>query len=250
MRQHFDRALAGATEQGPAARCQVLARRAVEAARLGAGANDAELLELAETSAASAKELYPLLSGQAPWNAEADAALAQVRLARGNVAGATAAAGEALQFLMDSGHEDMSLEILLPAARALLAGGPPEVQGMVRGWLQMQVSRIAQSTADEGMRVRWLRGPRGRELVELAGPMEELQVAAKPAGPAAPGVTLADDDRALLRLLTQGSTNAEMATELGIDEEAVSQRLARLLTQIGATTRAEATTMAFRGLAL
>jgi DNA-binding NarL/FixJ family response regulator len=222
----------------------------VEAARLGAATNDAELLELAETSAASAKELYPLLPGQAPWNAEADAALAQVRLARGDVAGAATAAGDALQYLMNSGHEDMSLEILVPAARALLAGGPPEVQGMVRGWLQIQVSRIAQSTADEGMRVRWLRGPRGRELVELAGPMEELHVAAKPVGPAAPAVKLEDDDRALLRLLTQGSTNAEMATQLGIDEETVTQRLARLLTQIGATTRAEATTMAFRGLAL
>ncbi|HEX6128002.1 MAG TPA: LuxR C-terminal-related transcriptional regulator, partial [Candidatus Limnocylindria bacterium] len=251
MRQHFELAVTRATEQGrPSARCQVLARRAVEAARLGAATNDAELLELAETSAASAKELYPLLPGQAPWNAEADAALAQVRLARGDVAGAAAAAGEALQYLMKSGHEDMSLEILVPAARALLAGGPPEVQGMVRGWLQIQVSRIAQSTADEGMRVRWLRGPRGRELVELAGPMEELQLAAKPAGPAAPAVKLEDDDRALLRLLTQGSTNAEMATQLGIDEETVTQRLARLLTQIGATTRAEATTMAFRGLAL
>ncbi len=41
-----------------------------------------------------------------------------------------------------------------------------------------------------------------------------------------------------------------MATELGLDEATVTQRLARLLTQIGASTRAEATTMAFRGLAL
>jgi DNA-binding NarL/FixJ family response regulator len=80
--------------------------------------------------------------------------------------------------------------------------------------------------------------------------MEELQPAAKPSEPAAQAVQLEDDDRALLRLLTQGSTNAEMATELGIDEETVTQRLARLLSQIGASTRAEATTMAFRGLAL
>ena len=251
MTRHFELALAKAVEQGrPAARCEVLARQAVEAARLGAATNDDALLDLAEASAASVKELYPLLPGRAPWNAEADAALAQVRLARGDTEGAVTAAGEALHFMQASGHEDMSLEILIPAGRALLAGGPPEVQAMVRGWLQVQVTRIAQATADEGMRVRWLRGPWGRELVELAGPMEELHLAAKPDGQPAPSVQLDESDRSLLHLLTQGSTNQEMAAQLGLAEDALAQRLARLLTQIGASTRAEATTMAFRGLAL
>ena len=251
MRRHFETAIARATEQGrPAARCEVLARLAIEAARLGAATGDDTLFELAERSAASVRELYPMLTGRAPWNAQADAALAEVQLARGNLEDAVAAAGAALHYMQTSEHEDMQLEILIPAARALLAGGPPELQGMVRGFLQIQVTRIAQATADETMRVRWLRGPWGRQLVELAGPMDALHTEAKPDGAAAPAVQLADDDRALLRLLTQGNTNREMADELGLEEEALATRLARLLTQIGASTRAEATTMAFRGMAL
>ena len=80
------------------------------------------------------------------------------------------AGGAALEALQAGLHEDVSLEIVLPAARAVLAGGPPEMQGCVRGYLQETLSRIAQGTADEKIRVAWLTGPVGRELVELAGP--------------------------------------------------------------------------------
>jgi DNA-binding NarL/FixJ family response regulator len=56
-------------------------------------------------------------------------------------------------------------------------------------------------------------------------------------------------DRQLMQLLTEGSTNAEMGAALGLDADGVAQRLARLLGQLGASTRAEATSLAFRGLA-
>jgi DNA-binding NarL/FixJ family response regulator len=58
-----------------------------------------------------------------------------------------------------------------------------------------------------------------------------------------------ESDRQLLRLLTEGRTNAEIAAELRLDEEDVAQRLARLQAQLGASSRAEATSLAFRGLA-
>ncbi|HEY5488349.1 MAG TPA: helix-turn-helix transcriptional regulator, partial [Candidatus Limnocylindrales bacterium] len=97
---------------------------------------------------------------------------------------------------------------------------------------------------------RWLTGPIGRELVELAGPLE---------GPAAAGVapvtaaagqpSLDDPERRLLQLLTEGRTNAEIATELDIPEDDVAKRLARLLARLGTSSRAEATSLAFRGLA-
>jgi DNA-binding NarL/FixJ family response regulator len=58
-----------------------------------------------------------------------------------------------------------------------------------------------------------------------------------------------DTDRQLLRLLTEGRTNAEIADELRLDEEDVALRLARLQAQLGASSRAEATSLAFRGLA-
>ena len=127
------------------------------------------------------------------------------------------AGGAALEALQAGLHEDVSLEIIVPAARAVLAGGPPEMQGRVRAYLQETLSRMAQGTADEKIRVAWLTGPVGRELVELAGPMDlPVQPMAEPGSEAGtsrrrPSMTI---ERRLLQLLTEGRTNAEIATEL------------------------------------
>jgi DNA-binding NarL/FixJ family response regulator len=259
MRRHLDRAVAIASEGGRAsARCEALARLAIEAARCAATtgapgtAPDPELVELVERSAEQVKELLPLLPGHAPWGAQADAARASIALLRGDVAAAAMAGGAALQSLQAGLHEDASLEILIPAARAVLAGGPPEMQGFVRGYLQQTLSRIAQGTADEAIRVRWLRGPVGRELVELAGPMATPVGDAEGAGnpeSSASALHLDESERHLLQLLTEGRTNAEIATELATDEDDVAQRLAHLQARLGASSRAEATSLAFRGLA-
>ena len=82
------------------------------------------------------------------------------------------------------------------------------------------------------MRVRWLRGPLGRELVELTGGLEPEVIArtADPAGAAASpdGVPLPDDvDRRIMHLLTEGQTNREMAEALGMSEADLAERLAR-----------------------
>jgi DNA-binding NarL/FixJ family response regulator len=267
MRRHLERAVAMATEGGRAsARCEALARLAIEAAGLVGrgtsdgsaaaerGAPDPALVELVEQSAAQAKELLSLLPGHAPWGAQADAALATVALMRGDVEGAAMAGGAAVQALQDGLHEDASLEIVLRAARALFAGAPPEVQGFVRGFLQTTLSRIAQGTADESIRVRWLTGPIGRELIELAGPLDPpaLEAAAVTEPGAAEhvaGISLDDTERRLLQLLTEGRTNAEIAAELDLAYDDVAQRLARLFARLGTSSRAEATSLAFRGLA-
>jgi DNA-binding NarL/FixJ family response regulator/tetratricopeptide (TPR) repeat protein len=254
MRRHLENAVTMATEGGGAsARCETLARLAIEGARLVTesakdGAPDAVLVELVERSAAQVKELLPLLPGHAPWGAQADAALAAAALVRGDIPTAVMAGGAAFQALQAGLHEDVSLEIVLPAARAVLAGGPPEMQGFVRGFLQQTLSRIAQGTADETVRVAWLTGPLGRELVELAGPAATPAAAAP--GAAAPGQPSLDDtERRLLQLLTEGRTNAEIATDLDLVEDDVVKRLARLFARLGTSTRAEATSLAFRGLA-
>jgi DNA-binding NarL/FixJ family response regulator len=250
MRVHLERAVAMATEGGRAsARCEALARLALEAARLVArdappSAPDPALVELVERSAAQVKDVLPLLPGHPPWGAQADAALALVALARGETMSAVMAGGAALQALEAVHHEDASLEIVIPAARALFAGAPPEVQGSVRDFLRSTLSRIAQGTADESIRVRWLTGPIGRELIELAGPMDAPAPEAAAAGP-----TLDDTERRLLQLLTEGRTNAEIATELDLAEDDVGHRLARLFARLGTSSRAEATSLAFRGLA-
>jgi hypothetical protein len=78
---------------------------------------------------AQVKELLPLLPGHAPWGAQAEAALATVALERGDIGAAVMAGGAAFQALQAGLHEDTSLEIVLPAARAVYAGAPPEVRG-------------------------------------------------------------------------------------------------------------------------
>jgi len=264
MRQHLERAVTIATEEGRASgRCEALARLAIEAARFVArgmsdgssaakgGAQDPALVELVERSAAHVKDLLSLLPGHAPWGAQADAALATVALGRGDIEGAAAAGGAALQALQAGLHEDTSLEIVIPAARAVLAAAPPDVHGFVLGFLQTTLARIAQGTADEAIRVRWLTGPIGRQLVELAGPMAAPAAAAAAPGPASPATApgLDEAERRLLQLLTEGRTNAEIAAELRLHEDDVAQRLARLQAQLGASSRAEATSLAFRGLA-
>ena len=264
MRRHLERAVAMATEGGRAsARCEALARLALEAASLVArpvpgesdpaahDGPDPALLELIERAASQANELLPLLPGHAAWGAQADAALATVALARGDVPAAVMAGGAALEALQAGLHEDANLEIVIPAARALFAGAPPEVQGSVRQFLRSTLSRIAQGTADEGIRVRWLTGPIGRRLAELVGPLDEPAPSTVAPEPAAPdGAPVLDDaERHVLQLLTEGRTNAEIAAELAIAEAEVAQRLARLHARLGTTSRAEATSLAFRGLA-
>ena len=260
MRHHLERAVVLATESGRASgRCEALARQAIEAARLVAasperGAPDPALVELVERSAAQVKELLPLLPGHAPWGAQADAALATIALRRGDMESAAMSGGAAFQTLQAALHEDVSLEIVIPAARAVLAGAPPEMQAFVRGYLQETLARIAQGTADEQIRVKWLTGPVGRELAELAGAMDAPATVADESAPATPVAVpgrpaLDDAERRLLQLLTQGRTNAEIATELDAPADEVVQRLARLLARLGTTSRSEATSLAFRGLA-
>jgi DNA-binding NarL/FixJ family response regulator len=252
MRRHLEQAIEMATRQGrSAARCEAIARLALEAARLGSELGDTELLDLAERSAAQVKEISGSLSGHPLWSAQADSAITQVALARGQLERAVAAAGAAMQAIMEAMNEDANFDIVLPASRAILAGGPAEMQAQTRGWLQVQLARVAQTTLDENMRVRWLRGPIGRQLVELAGSLDGLP-AHVPAAGAAGSVDLAaldEADRQVLHLLTQGGTNREIAEALGVSEAAVTQRLARLIAQLGVSTRAEATSLAFRGMA-
>jgi len=156
-----------------------------------------------------------------------------------------------VQAIQASLHEDLSLDVFVPAARALFAAGPEEAATAIRTYLQVALARIAQGTADEAVRVRWLRGPVGRELVGLVGPFEGPAEGAAPEGADAHAGAhdLDATDRHLLQLLTEGLTNREMAAALELDDADVSARLAKLLARLGASTRAEATSLAFRGLA-
>ena len=242
MRRHLERAVQLAIDSGqPAARCEALARLALETSRMGTEREDEELLDVAERAALEALQLAAALPGHPPWGAEADAALARVALARGRNEEATEHARSAIAALTSAMHEDRYLDVVLPVANTLLATGAPEWD-QVCEQLQRTLAMIAQRTMDEDARVRWLRGPLGRELIRLAGPIRTL-----PDGEEAP---TDDADTALLRSLVQGKTNREIAEELGIDEQAVARSLNELFVRIGASSRAEATAFAFQGRVL
>jgi DNA-binding CsgD family transcriptional regulator len=246
MRRHLEQAVALAGSRA-SARCEAFARLAIEGARLGAATKDEALMTAAELAANDAKELVAQLPGHPVWGPQADAALATIALARGDLPGAVAAAGAAIAALQASFHEDGSLEIIVPVARAIFAGGPEETKAFVMGYLRLVLARIAQGTLDEKIRVRWLRGPIGRELVGLVGTFDEAGAAATGTAGAFDLPDIDDVDRQLLRLLTEGNTNAEMAAKVGLDEAAVGVRLAKLLARLGVSNRAEATTLAFKG---
>lgn len=242
MRAHLERALQLASEQGrPAARCETLALIALRAARLGLGSGNDELLELAERSAQEAKSLAESLPGHPPWSAQSDAALAQVKLARGALDEAATAALSALSTYMSAMQEDAHLEIMMPVAEVLAAAGGHAEHEMLRSFLQLTVTMTAQRTVDEDVRVRWFRGPVGRKLVALAGSLEGFQLR-----PATSESEVEDDHAALLALLSEGLTNREIAERLGIEDSAVTRKISEMFASIGASSRAEATAFAFR----
>jgi DNA-binding NarL/FixJ family response regulator len=244
MRAHLERAVRLATEQGlTAARCEALALLALEAARFGAEGQDEELLKLAEESANEAKNLTEVLSGHPPWGAQGDAALGLVALARGSGEQAVQSAMSAVTALQSALHEDLHVEILVPVARVVMAAGSHAQQDLVQFFLRLFLAMVAQRTLDEDVRVRWFRGPAGRQLVELAGSLEGM--AMRP--PEGDGDARLDQrDAELLTLLTEGLTNREIAERLGEAESAVARQLGELFARIGAPSRSQATAFAFR----
>jgi DNA-binding CsgD family transcriptional regulator/tetratricopeptide (TPR) repeat protein len=245
MRRHLERAVELATEQGrPAARCEALALLALKSARLGVDRGDQELLAVAESSARDAKAVAELLTGHPPWGIEANAALAQVMLAKGSSEEAVNLAREAMVGLISARHEDLPVDAVIAMGRVMMAAASQPEQEMFRFQVGVILAMTAMRTFDEDARARWFRGPIGGELSRIVGPIERLS---RPGGNGdEPAVALEESDTAVLRLLTQGRTNAEIAAELRIAEEDVRRRLAGMFAKIGASSRAEATAFAFR----
>lgn len=241
---HFARAMEIATAQRrPAAQCAVRAQFVVEAARLGVKRDDAELLDAARNGAAEVRRLAADMPGRPMWRAQVNAAESRVALARNEIDEAVELARSAITELAQARRDDAYLEILLPAARAILAGGSPDEQQQIRAQLQIVQGQIAQRTLDDEIRATFFKSAMGRELAELAGG------AAEPLAARSTDRTeqkLADEDMRLLRLLMEGRTNKEIGAALGMDATGVNQALAALYARIGADSRAEATALALR----
>jgi DNA-binding NarL/FixJ family response regulator len=249
MRQHLEQAVQLASATGlPAVTCEAQARLAIEASRLGAELGEDDLLALAEQAANAAKGVCEDLPGHPPWEAEADAALARVEMARGHMEQALDRARAAMTSIQSAMHEDLHLEILLPVADVFMAADAPEWEG-VRSYLGIALAMIAQRTVDEDVRVRWFRSPLGREMTRLAGSIEDASTHGS-VGAEATSDAASAQDAELLESLIRGKTNREIAEDTGMDETAVARRLGELYAKIGASSRAEATAFAFREGAL
>ncbi|HEY7268736.1 MAG TPA: AAA family ATPase [Dehalococcoidia bacterium] len=244
MQEQLQRAVQLAMDQGrPAARCETLALMASEAARLGAEGNDDALLALAERSANDAKTIALQLPGQPLWDAIADAALARIAAARGQPEQALEPARASVAALDRAQREDAHLEIVLPAAAAIIAGGAADEAAAIRERLRMTLAMISAHIIDEGVRAAWFRTWRGRELTRLAA----IDAPSHASGEGAEAAGLEDDDIVFLSYLSQGLTNAEIAAAMGSTEETVNRRLTDLFGKIGASSRAGATTAALLG---
>jgi DNA-binding NarL/FixJ family response regulator len=248
MRRHMERAVELAGEQGrAAARCEATARLALDASRLGSDQGDEALLALAERSAREAKALMELLPGQPPWGAQAVAALARVEMARGNNKEAAEAGHTALAALQQVHSEDLNLDVVIPSARAILTCESEEEHNMIRGLVRMMLTMVARRTLDEDVRVKWFRGPIGRELLSLAGaPGDGEDIPGSDRESAQDGGVLGEEDVRLLWLLIEGRTNREIARELDVSEDVVARRLAEIYARIGVSSPGEAAAFAFR----
>jgi DNA-binding CsgD family transcriptional regulator len=245
MSEHLSRAVQLAADQGrPAVQCEALALLAGESARLGRQLEDEDLLTQAERCARDAIALVQFLPGHPTWGAKAYAALARVELARSNLPKAAEAGRQAIAALDAAMKEDPFLDIFLPAAEAILRAGSSEEAALIQGRLQLTLALVAQRIIDEDVRVRWFRGPVGRELARLAGPAAALDGANQPPHQE---LGLSDRETTMLRLLTEGQTNREIAAQLGEDEASVVRLLNDLYLKIGASSRADATAVALMG---
>ena len=244
MQEHLERAARMASEQErPAARCEALALLALEAARLGRASGDGSLLSLAERSAEDVLRERSSLPGHPQSPAQALSARASVSLIRGDPSNAAEFGRQALAEHDAAAREDLDLDIILPAADAIIAGGTAEEAQAMRERLQIVLGLQSQRILDENVRAEWFRGETGRDLTRLAGPL--VKAGTEDFGPVDSG--LAEDDSHLLSLLVEGRTNREIADEIGASEQAVALRLAELFVRIGASSRADATVAALAG---
>ena len=121
----------------------------------------------------------------------------------------------AVASLQSGMHEDRYLDVVLPVANALMESGAPE-WGAMRSQLRLRSRSIAQRHDGRGRSVpRWFRGPTGREMTRLAGPIENAAVVADGDGHLeADGAE--DQDALLLRSLVLDLETGERI-DLGVE---------------------------------
>jgi ATP/maltotriose-dependent transcriptional regulator MalT len=240
--RHLEKAADLADEHhSPAGRCEALARLAMDAAKLGTELDDPRLLERAEEAAAEILDLVKTLPGHLPWEAMARAASSLVAQAQGRSHDAAEAARSALGILEPRLNRTHYLDVLWAVGRALIAAGAPEAEDLVRE-IHQDLEYVDQTIVDQAVKTRWFAVPMHRELAKMAG-YEPAETRTAPA-PLPEG--LEEGEVEILRLLTSGSNNEEIATRLNADEEDVHERVSELLLKLGVSSRLAASEFAVK----
>jgi DNA-binding CsgD family transcriptional regulator len=252
--RHLGRAVAIATEQGrSAARCEALARLAIEAGRLARLENDLDLAAQAERAATEVRALAPSLAGNPPWRLQAEAALLDVAATLDGPAADLVGAARAVanDLAARQGHA-IHVEIVTPVARALLAAPDEADRRIGLAAAQSVIGLAAERIADEAVAKRWFESPGQRELVELAGGVDAARamIRSTPASLLQQRLPkleldLTTDETELVRLMMEGRTDAEIAAAVGCEEDEVRARLERVFERMGAPSRSVATLYAF-----
>lgn len=242
MRKHLERALALATERGsPAGRCELLALLAVESAYHGSALRDTDLLAQAEAYGRESLQLAAILPGDLPWEARAHGALGEVALVRGDAGAAMQAANAAMDALKRTGHFYPLVlpDVLLAIARCLADVDDQKAQRF-RTETRIILQRVAEGTRDGDVRARWFRAPIQAELSALVGaaPMVELDQARKEL------LGLTERQAEILRQVTSGQTNREIAQQLEMTEQSIAEELERIFVLLGVSTKGQATAVA------
>ena len=244
--RHLERALTLATERGsPGGRAEVLSYLAVEAARLGADAQDEDLLSRAETWAEETIRMAKALPrSDAPFEAFGYGALAQIAHARGDRDGAYEHAKAAAE---EWKRTRQFFAFLYPEARLLVARAFAGVEDPLAAEFKMQfrgdILVALWQTSDDSVRARWLSSPIMKEAMDLIGGAEALTMLES--GAAVPAA-LSDEETEILRRVMAGQTNREIATASGHDEQETAKVIARIFETIGASNPKEAAREALR----
>jgi DNA-binding NarL/FixJ family response regulator len=176
------------------------------------------------------------------WEARALAALGLVALARGDEEQAVRQAETAVELVERTQHVYPLVypDLLLALAR-ILTGREGDVATRFRWEARNGLVDAIRGTRDAGARARWFRAPMQRELAGLLGLTPESDGAQEelPAGSS-------EDDADLLRRMTGGASNAEIAEDLGLAEDEVAARVEALFSRVGVSSREQATAFAVR----
>jgi class 3 adenylate cyclase/DNA-binding CsgD family transcriptional regulator len=239
---HFEKAADLARElDSRAGECEALARLAMEAARLGTDRADEALLETAMEAAARTLEVLTTLPENMPWEGMAHAAESLVAQAQGRADDAAEAARSALGMLEPRLERGQYIDVLWAVGRALIRAEAPEADDLARE-IHEDLWFVDMTIVDPEVKRRWFAAPMQFELVELAG-YEPIDMATLPSSVPE---DLGEDDVQILRMLTSGSDDEEMAARLDTDEEDVGRRVSDLLTKLGVSSRLAAASFAVK----